>query len=420
MNKKKKALLLITVSIFSMLNISEVKAFQPASHYALIQKVADDLPSSSKIKQAINKYPDVAAWGAVAPDLGYFQPSELGGYAPWADRFHYYKVGSFAKTQLKEALSSGDLRKIAFASGWVSHVSGDLACHGIYVNPEAGVYLENEDGRDLHKKLESNAEPYVWNSLGKQDSSIYNDKKLANVFSSVDSIPLDLINDASSKVYDTSPSVSEEKRWCNVLLTGLNTGIGYTYTEYNDSLSYLNINGRKDRLDNAFSTAENQCTKLLKLAEEGNYEKFSDRWNLDVGASESPISSLTAIVTTGTENGSGTDDDIYFGIELKTGDTKEWKLDKSSYNDFENGDKDEYYLYINDVDFSPSLVNRVWIQKKHIKYSVGEAWYLDSFKVDVNGVEAMSESPCKWIKGNSSEYFDTNWSHITNTTDPTF
>ena len=270
MNKKKKALLLITVGIFSMLNISDVKAFQPASHYTLIQKVADDLPSNSKIKQAINKYPDVASWGAVAPDLGYFQPSDLGGYAPWADRFHYYKVGSFAKTQLKEALSSGDLRKIAFASGWVSHVSGDLSCHGIYVNPEAGVYLDNEDGRDLHKELESKAEPYVWNSLGEQDPSIYNDKKLANVFSSVDNIPLDLINDASRKVYNDSPSVSEEKGWCNVLLTGLNTGIGYTYTEYNDSLSYLNKNGRKNRLDNAFSTAENQCTKLLELAEKGN------------------------------------------------------------------------------------------------------------------------------------------------------
>lgn len=203
-------------------------------------------------------------------------------------------------------------------------------------------------------------------------------------------------------------------------MAGLNTGVGYTYTDYDDAVNYLNQNGRKDRLNEAFSTAEDQCTKLLSEVENGDYSKFTDRWNLDVGKSESPISSLTAIVKTGTKSGAGTDDDIYFGIELKTGDTKEWRLDKSFYNDFENGDKDEYYLYINDMDFSPSLVNRVWLEKKHVHYSIGQAWCLDSLEVNVNGEVALSEDADRWVKGNDSVYFNADWSGITNTSDPIF
>ncbi|MBD7912496.1 PLAT/LH2 domain-containing protein [Clostridium cibarium] len=398
----------------------EAKSFQPAAHYALIQKVKSNLSSASIIGQALREYPNIAAWGSLGPDLGYFQPSELGGYAPWADRYHYYKVGSFAKEQLKEALDSGDKKKIAFAGGWVSHVSGDLACHGIYVNPECGVYLDNEDTRSKHSELEKMADPYVWTTLGNQDQNLYINKNLANIYSKTGSIPFDLMNNVSQKIYNTSASTSEENGWCNVLLAGLNSGIGYTYTDYKVAVDYLNENGRKDRLNKAFSTAENQCTKLLEQAESGEYSNFTDRWNLDVGASESPISSLTAIVKTGTKSGAGTDDDIYFGIKLKTGDTKEWKLDKAFYNDFENGDNDEYYLYINDMDFSPNLVDKVWLEKKHKDYSIGQAWYLDSLEVNVNGKIALSKDANQWVNGNDTVYFDADWSSITNTSDPTF
>lgn len=165
----------VALGIFGV-NSEEVQAFQSASHYALIQKVKDNLPSNSIIGQAIKEYPNIAAWGSIAPDLGYFQPGQLGGYAPWADRYHYYKVGSFAKTQLKEAIDSRDNKKIAFAAGWVSHVSGDLASHGIYVNPECGVYLDNESTRSTHSELEGKAEPYVWSTLGNQDMNLYEKK----------------------------------------------------------------------------------------------------------------------------------------------------------------------------------------------------------------------------------------------------
>lgn len=416
----KIACFIVVLFSISIKSSEKVEAFQPAAHYSLIQNVAEELPSDSIIENAIKTYPNIAAWGAVGPDLGYFQPSQLGGYAPWADKYHYYKVGTFAKNMLEKAISANDLREIAFAAGWVSHISGDLACHGIYVNPECGVYMDNEETRDLHSELEKKAEPYVWKSLGGQSVNIYTNKKLANLYCETESIPLDLLNDVSESVYGTSASTFEEKRWCDLLLAGLNSGVGYSYTNYDDAISFLSKNGRRKRLEKAYITAKKQCIELLKLADKNDYSKFSDRWNLDVGASESPISSLTAIVSTGTKSGAGTDDDIYFGVELRTGESKEWKLDKSFYNDFENGDNDEYYLYINDIDFSPSLVSKVWIQKKHIKYSVGEAWYLNKFKVDVNGKVATSEVYNGWVKGNNTIYFDVDWSDVTNTSDPTF
>ncbi|WP_243169698.1 hypothetical protein [Clostridium algidicarnis] len=53
------------------------------------------------------------------------------------------------------------MKKITFAVGWISHITGDLACHGIFVNTECGVYLDNENTRALHKELGNNAEAVI-------------------------------------------------------------------------------------------------------------------------------------------------------------------------------------------------------------------------------------------------------------------
>lgn len=415
--------ILITVMIICNMLIfcpKGVQAFQPAAHDVLITRVGNELPENSTIAKAIKEYPDIASWGAVGPDLGYLQATALGGYAPWADRYHYYKVGSYAAEQLREALNSGDLKKIAFAAGWVSHVSGDLACHGIYVNPECGVYLDNEDGRSMHKKMENEAESYAWVDIGKNSIDSYNTAGLSSKFAEVDDIPFNIMNAASKKIYGSSPTLVEEKAWTKTLLTGLKTGIGYNYGNHDESVNFLSENNRKEHLKEAFETAKAQCYELLNLAENGNYSKFTDRWNLDVGKSNSPISSLTAIVTTGTKLGAGTDDDIYFVIELQNGEEKQWKLDKSFYNDFENGDKDEYYLYINDVNFKPSSVSKVWVKKENSSRSIAGNWYFQALKVNVNGQDVLNVTPNKWVNDNNSQEFSVDWSDVGNLTDPEF
>lgn len=418
MNFKKISKLLSMTLIFSTISAFDANAFQPASHCSLIEKVASDLPKESIIRQSLEKYPGIANWGSNAPDLGYLQPGQALERAPWADRYHYYKVGTFASEQLKTALASKDMKKIAFAAGWFSHIAGDLACHGVFVNPECGVYMDKPESRPLHRKLENNAEAIVWSDICQKPISDYGKNMFPSMYSSVDEIPFDLINDVSQKVYGISPSTTEVKLECKTLMVGLQTGIGYSYADINEARKFLGENNRLERLKNAFAEAQNNCTSLLLSAEKGDYTKFTDRWNLDVGKSESPISSLTAVVETGNNLGAGTDDDIFLAIQLKNGTTKEWKLDKANYNDFEQGDNDEYYLYMNEVDFSPSEVAKVLVKKNGVTASMGADWFLKTLTVNVNGVNALKKDVNKWVKGeNSVEEFNVNWSNITNTSD---
>ncbi|AAK80447.1 hypothetical protein BJV85_001393 [Clostridium acetobutylicum] len=418
--KNKCLVLLIPLGISIMFDI-RVKAFQPVSHYVVIEQAESKMSNDSIIRKAIEAYPNVAAWGSVGPDLGYMQVGELGDYSPWGDRYHYYKVGTYAAKQLKNALETRDMKKIAFAAGWISHVTGDLACHGIYVNPECGVYLDNKDGRKQHKHMEAEAEPYAWVNIAGHSINDYNSNNMSNnVFKGTDDIPFDLMNETSKEVYGQSPSTAEEKLWASTLLTGLRTGVGYSYTDYNESKQFLSINSREQRLNASFSQGINQCYKLLTYSENGDYSKFTDRWNLDVGKSSSPISSLTTIISTGTNLGSGTDDDIYFGIHLNNGQKKEWLLDKETYNDFENGATDEYYLYINDMDFLPTMVDKVWVRKNSTGSFAGN-WFFKALRIDANGNDVLSVSPNEWITdSNSQAEFNSDWSSVTNLTDPEF
>ncbi|NKF06737.1 zinc dependent phospholipase C family protein [Clostridium gasigenes] len=417
MKFKKISKLLAVTLIFSSVSSFKAYAFQPASHCTLIENVKENLPQESIIKKSLETYPGIANWGSNALDLGYLQPGQALERAPWADRYHYYKVGTFASEQLKMALASKDMKKIAFAAGWLSHITGDLACHGIFVNPECGVYLDNENTRPLHRELENNAEAIVWADIAKKPIEDYS-KGIAPIFSNIEDIPFDLVNDVSQKVYGVSANLSEEKLQCKTLMIGLQTGIGYNYGDLQKSKELLSQNGRLERLKNAFIDAQNKCTSLLIEAEKGDYSKFSDRWNLDVGKSASPISSLTAVVETGNEFGNGTDDDIFLNIQLKNGTIKEWKLDKKNYNDFEQGDNDEYYLYINEIEFAPSDVDKVIVKKKGVSSSIGADWYLKAITVNVNGADALKQNVDNWIKGtNTVKEFKVDWSSITNTSD---
>ena len=70
MKINKKILRLSTLILtMTVLTPQSVQAFQPASHYALIRKVSENLDSGSTIKKALDKYPDIAAWGAAGPML---------------------------------------------------------------------------------------------------------------------------------------------------------------------------------------------------------------------------------------------------------------------------------------------------------------------------------------------------------------
>lgn len=413
---------LIATSCFALILsgtlATPAQAFQPASHYVLQETVADKLPADSIIKKALEAHPDIAAWGATAPDLGYLQIRTAFEYAPWADRYHYYKVGSMAQELLEEALASGDLKEIAFAAGWVTHVTGDMGCHGLYVNREAGVYFENPEGRPLHKELEKFAEPFVWHEFGNHPLDQY--KNLNTIFADKNDIPYNLILNATQKVYGISPSESEMKGWESLLEFGLKTGIGYSYKDYDEAVKFLSNNDRVKALRDGFNYGVDRAVELLTEGEKGDYHQFSNRWNLDVFPSVNPIASLTVTIDTGNSFGAGTDDDVYFGMIVnKDGQEKklEWLLDKPGYNDFERRDHDEYYLYINEKGLTPEMVQSIYI-KKVDNGSLGGDWHLQNVEINMNGKIALNQVVNKIINDKNDTWITpVNWhSDTLNTT----
>lgn len=404
-------------------------AFQPGSHYVLMENVTKRLPKGI-IKESLEEYKEIAAWGSNGPDLGLIQLGELLGDSPWSNNFHYFKTGTFCRKMLEKALATKNKKEIAFAAAWLTHCCGDMACHGLFVNPEAGVYLAKPEGRPLHMELEKNAEPVLWVEKGGYDKEDYEDKGISIRFAYADELPIDLIRDTCKEVHGSAPSEFDIKSWVNVFHLALKTGVGYTYTPYEEASSYLAKEGRHERLMNGFDSAIRRCLDLLNGAIDGDYSLFVDRWNLDVGRSDSPVSNLHVAVKTAsrsfTDFATGTDDYVYFGVKFKDGTVKEFELSNGkasgiSVNDFEAGSLDKFYLYV-DKDtnyFDPSKVEKIYLRKKESSISIGGDWKPEYIEVYMNGVLACKKMINIYLTDDNSVWeSDLVLTHIPSIIDP--
>lgn len=375
-------------------------AFGSGAHYVVMEKTAEKLPKDSIIREAMLADKNIAAWGAVGPDIGYFNARNeehvgeiMGGrYSPWGDAFHYDRVGSFAKKMLKDALASGDLKKIAFAAGYVTHITGDLNCHGTFVNPEAGVYLDCPSKRDIHTELEKSADPYIWVNFGGYKKSTYTNAYLRDKFATVlpTSDPATFFDQCATNFYGSisSPVTGNDLDvWLRMDAMKQALAGGYKYDDAEKKLK----NGKKikgetriDRLDKAFNAAVTNAAVLLEAAERGDYKGFKDSWNLDAADDGRPIGTLTVNISTYDCDKAGTDDDIWFEMKLKSGEKYKRKLDKDGYNDFEKGDNDSYYLYVGDKKFDPKQITQVSL-KRVPNGSDNGGWRLKSIIIQING-----------------------------------
>ena len=390
---------------------SDAFAFGPAGHYVFLRQVSDSLGASSILWKAITQYPSVAAAGALGPDIGYGEnPITRSQYAPWADRFHYDRVGLAARTLLQSALASGDNRKIAFAAGWLTHVIGDMSIHGRYVNIEAGVYLDNPAGRQLHKTLETNAEPFLWVTIGGHSETAWAEscdgvihRILADSFCDAEDLPCSLVDSASQAIWGERPG-DDLRTWYRKIMAGLVTGIGYSYVKLGDATGVLTPT-RQARIRDAVDSGVRDAVALLRAAESGDYHACSNRWNLDAMDPQydhRPIGALAVNVKTANEVGSGTDADIYFAITTTSGVIKEWLLDKEQYNDLEAGDSDDYYLYSSDPIITPSSISGVYL-RMGTQHGVGNAWKCQTLTAYVDGVP-MTYQVNKEFSGSGSTW----------------
>ena len=395
----------------------EVNAFKAGAHAVLTVDVAKALPETSIIRQAMLKYPNIAAWGATGPDIPANTLGIVLDRAPWFERYHYEKVGSYVGEQLKLALASGDEMKIAWAAGWVTHAVGDLYCHGVFVNPDPevnGVYLDNPDTKEMHGKLEAYADKVLYQDMSESHEG-YNPVNMQRTFAGFDADGvISLARQASFNTYGMAPSITDYRDWMKFfkriyLDTGAagidNWVYNYTYQEATDALSsgklsdYQQFGGmtRMQRLTKAYTEAEAFSAALLQDAERGIYDGFSDAWNLDAYHKDSrSIGTLTVNVRTAHDQGAGTDDDVFFGMILEDGTSWERILDKTLYNDLENGDNDDYYLFVSSHNFPIRNIKKVYLRKKSDGITGG--WKCASLRATVNGKALYDGEVNTWLE----------------------
>lgn len=136
--------------------------------------------------------------------------------------------------------------------------------------------------------------------------------------------------------------------------------------------------------NNNFNTV---ASETMTLAQE-SAARFIFRFIVDVAnatsASGNENCSITVRIRTKDVWLAGTDDYVYFGMELKDGRISEHLLDKSGYNDFERDDDDSYTVSL--PASSGAEINRVWIRKWKPAASASDGWHIRDIFVSGDGI----------------------------------
>ena len=149
-------------------------------------------------------------------------------------------------------------------------------------------------------------------------------------------------------------------------------------------------------LTNAQKTIAQVIYQFARVAADPNSESNH--------ATSAPLNLKVRVQTTSGSiiNAYGTDNDVYFGVELKNGRMAEWKLDKPAYNDHENGDNDTYAVQMDRA--AGSEVRRAWIRKQR-GWEAGTAednWHLAEVEVTSADGQLQFLTPVNnWLKGNT-------------------
>lgn len=317
--------LVAIICVGSVLSPFASFAFRPIAHVLLKDQTVLSLPEGNFFKKAMLQYPHIAAWGAVGPDLGYNVDNSRFLTPGWKRRIkrswqlaevaHYNRVGTFVKNLVREAKKLNDPRFTAFVGGWITHIAGDFGCHGIYIKPEAGFYISNEEGRDLHSELEKLADAYLFNTYAKDyclspwnfQASDYwqyffgvpdmadNLLSKGQMRDSVRKLLGDSLNVQFSRVYTNTYEIKKPRlnfaRLMSTYYRAVGEGIGKQagFTTYSviDALTKLDEE-RKKRIKEAFDKGKELAMKYLTAADGEDLSIFKDNWNLDIGEEGGP------------------------------------------------------------------------------------------------------------------------------------
>ncbi|RCX07872.1 phospholipase C/alpha-toxin [Anaerobacterium chartisolvens] len=125
----------------------------------------------------------------------------------------------------------------------------------------------------------------------------------------------------------------------------------------------------------------------------------TDSWSVNGLVPGAVIGRFDVTIKTADALWAGTDDDIYFGMEMGNGSAVEYLLDKSGYNDFERNKTDTYILTCNDPQFSAPNITSVWIRKKSL---LNDDWKFYSIAITMNGAQVFYQVPNEWMYGSTT------------------
>lgn len=364
-----------------------LKAFRPIGHVILKDQIVASLPDGNRFKNAMLAYPEIAAWGAVAPDLGYNPDLSRTFRAKWkrqiknsmqlADLAHYHAVGTLLNNLIAESYLRNDDKFTAFVGGWMTHIAGDFGSHGIYVKPEAGYYVAYEGGRDLHSELEKAADAYLFSvyaknyclserefkseyywkeffgvrtqpknraerrenlqaleemlggSVGKYFSHVY--KKTFGL-DSMAIVPFDLVRLASTYYRSVGDGI------------GKYAGFGQRSVE--EALDFVALKNRKILIDSAFTVAKRYGFSFIEKAAGTDRTFNGNAFNLDIGEHGEPTYVIR--IDAGKRMTARTKNDLYLQFVNKQGKHTEVKITtKVGPMKFAFYQKDTYFYAVN-------------------------------------------------------------------------
>lgn len=349
-------LAMLVMSLTFLSNAAPAHAYIVGAHVALAVKVEQALPAGGRIRRAMANQPQMMAWGATGPDLPMAGIDYVLGRDGWSETYHWDRCGAYAEELMKEAIASNDDRKIAFAAGWITHMSGDFWTHG--------------SNGDLDRK---DLDPVVWRDFARMQDvdlpgipRVYapmawtgdlppDTNKLYSLFY-VGGVPVNLgcdgvittmnlkdpfgriatmVANVNQKVildaegpltlqtkYPFGPSKFAEstrvmatmltapQEWFSVQggpvagLYAFSRGeVGYYAKTYEQGRDDLIKAGNYERARRSFWLSHQLSVDLLEAAEDGDYSGFSRAWSLnDVPDNGRGIGILKVVVNTGNAN----------------------------------------------------------------------------------------------------------------------
>lgn len=121
-----------------------------------------------------------------------------------------------------------------------------------------------------------------------------------------------------------------------------------------------------------------------------------------VNNTNEPIGNFHVVIHTADCDYAGTNDYVYFGMELENGKQVEFSCDLAG-DDFTTNSTNGYEFNITDPSFEAAKVRKVWLRKARF---LGDDWKMGSVSIYMKGTNVLNQDVNQWLSANSTHYIN--------------